>query len=285
MVPGDTPAPRMTTEEAIRHLRRDPEYEDLIRWSYLGEDTAEAAGQFEASAEFSEVVNLVGGFEGKYVVDLGAGTGIASVAIAHAGAERVHALEPDPSDVIGRGAIARITRGEPIEILDGIGESIPLPDRSVDVVYARQMLHHAPDPDPIGREAARVLRLGGIFLACREHVVDDDEELRTFLAEHPVNRLAGGEGAHSLSRYEKAMSQDGLRLRRVWGTYDSILNAFPAVHSNQELVEFRQRVLGRWLAGMGKLAGRLPGTAALVRRRLAPYTSAGRMYSFMSERR
>ena len=41
MAPADTP--RMTTEQAIEHLRQDPEYEELIRWSYLGADSAEAA--------------------------------------------------------------------------------------------------------------------------------------------------------------------------------------------------------------------------------------------------
>jgi SAM-dependent methyltransferase len=275
----------MTTEEAIEQLRRDPEYEDLIRWSYLGPDTAEAAARFENSAEFREVVSVVGGFAGKEVLDLGAGTGIASVAMAHAGAARVHALEPDPSDVVGRGAIARIAAKDPIEIIDAFGERIPLPDASVDVAYARQVLHHAPDPDAIGREIARILRPGGWFLASREHVVADRRELEAFLAEHPVHRLAGGEGAHTLHTYTSAMRRDGLRLRRVWGPFDSILNAFPAVHSNEELAEFRRRVLGRWLAGMGPAGSRLPVASKLIQRRLAPHIAAGGMYSFLSQRR
>lgn len=283
MAPDD--APRMTAEQAIEQLRQDPEQEDLIRWSYLGPDTAEAVARFEASAEFAEVSSLVGGFEGKVALDLGAGTGIASVAMAHAGAAQVYALEPDPSEVVGRGAISRIAGGEPVEIVDALGERIPLPDESVDVVYARQVLHHAPDPDPVGLEVARVLRPGGRFLAAREHVVRDEKELRTFLSEHPVHRLAGGEGAHSLAEYESAMRQDGLRLLRVWGPFDSILNAFPAVHSNQELRDFRRRTLGRWLAGLGRPGTQLPGTSTLIERRLAPHISAGSMFSFLSERR
>ena len=283
MAPDD--APRMTIDQAIEQLRRDPEYEDLIRWAYLGPDTAEAAARFEASAEFGEVISLVGGFAGKTALDLGAGTGIASVAMAHAGAEQVYALEPDPSDVVGRGAISRIAGGDPIEIVDALGESIPLPDGSVDVVYARQVLHHVPDPDVVGREVARVLRPGGRYLASREHVVKDEQELRTFLDEHPVHRLAGGEGAHLLAEYESGMSQDGLHLLRVWGHFDSILNAYPAVNSNEELRDFRRQALGPWLAGLGMLGTRLPGTSTLIERRLAPYLGAGPMYSFLSGHR
>jgi SAM-dependent methyltransferase len=275
----------MTTDEAIHQLRGDPEHADLIRWSYLGPDTAEAAQRFERSAEFREAERLVGGFGGKQVVDLGAGTGIASVAIAHAGAAAVFAIEPDPSEVVGRGAIARVSGGEPIEIVDASGEEIPLPDASADVVYARQVLHHVEDLAALGRQVSRVLRPGGVFLACREHVVDDERELATFLEEHPVNQLAGGEGAHTLREYTEGLSQERLQVRRVWGPYDSILNAFPNVHSQEELGDFRRRVLGRPLAGMGRLAERLPGTSRLVRERLAPYVPAGRMYSFLVRRR
>src|SRR5262249_10172914 len=154
------------------------------------------------------------------------------------------------------GAISRIAGEEPIEIMDAVGESIPLSDASIDVVYARQVLHHAPDPDAIGLEVARVLRPGGRFLASREHVVRDEEELRTFLDEHPAPRRAGGEGAPFLADYLSGMSQDGLHLLRVWGHFDSILNAYPAVNSNEELRDFRRQALGGWLARLGRLGTR-----------------------------
>jgi SAM-dependent methyltransferase len=273
----------MSTAEAIERLREDPEYADLIRDSYLGPDTREASERFERSAEFEETQAVVGGFEGLEVLDLGAGTGIASLAIANAGAARVHALDPDPSPVVGRGAIARLA-DERIEILDGVGEAIPLPDRSVDVVYGRQVLHHTRDLDAVAREAFRVLRPGGIYFICREHVVADDEELARFLESHAVHRLAGGEHAFRLDQYVRAIRGSGLRLRNVWGLYDTIINAFPVVRSTEELRDHRRTMLGPTLAAMGPWAERLPVTAWLVRRRLAPYTYPGAPHTFVAER-
>jgi SAM-dependent methyltransferase len=273
----------MSTAEAIEQLRADPEYADLIHDSYLGPDTREASSRFERSGEFQETVSVLGGFEGREVLDLGAGTGIASHAIANAGAARVFALDPDPSPVVGRGAIAKLA-DDRIEILDGVGEAIPLPERSVDIVYGRQVLHHTRDLDAVAREANRVLRPGGTFFCCREHVVADDEELAAFLESHAVHRLAGGEYAYRLDQYVAAIERSGLRLRHVWGLYDSIINAFPVVRSGEELQHHRRQMLGWPLAAMGGAATRLPVTAGLVRRRLAPHTYPGAPYTFVAER-
>jgi SAM-dependent methyltransferase len=273
----------MSTAEAIEHLRIDPEYADLIRDAYLGPDTREGSARFQSSAEFEETIAVVGGFEGREVLDLGAGTGIASLAIANAGAARVYALEPDPSPVVGRGVIASLA-DDRIEILDGVGEAIPMPDRSVDVIYGRQVLHHTRDLDAVAREAFRVLRPGGVYFFCREHVVADDEELAAFLESHPVHQLAGGENAYTLDAYVRAIQRSGLRLRRVWGLYDTIINAFPVARSERELKEMRRTMLGAPLAAMGSLATRLPVTRSLVRRRLAPHIYPGAPHAFLAAR-
>ena len=116
--------------------------------------------------------------------------------------------------MVGRGAIERL-EAQKMEILEGIGEEIPLPDESVEVVFSRQVLHHIPDLVALSREVHRVLRPGGIYLACREHVVESQADLEIFLANHAVHQLAGGEGACSAQEYRSSReARGGLRVRR-----------------------------------------------------------------------
>ena len=99
--------PKLTAGAAVRRLRDDPSSAALVRDSYLDADVQAAAERFRQSAEFAEVCRLLNNHlrDGK-ILDLGAGTGIASYALARAGAKVIYALEPDPCADVGRGAIS-----------------------------------------------------------------------------------------------------------------------------------------------------------------------------------
>lgn len=274
----------MTTEEAVLHLRSDPAEAANLRDAYLDGDVPAAARRFAASAEAAETLALAGGVAGKSVLDLGAGTGIASWAFAQAGARRVVALEPDPSDVVGQGAIRSLGRGDVIEIVDAWGEKLPFADGEFDLVYARQVLHHARDLGSLVAECARVLRPGGRLLACREHVVDDAAQLQEFLANHPIHRLAGGESAYPLAGYLGAIEKAGFRLERVLGPWDSIVNAFPSARTPEDVLAQPSRVLRRKYGGLlGPLAARIPWFLSRTRRKLRD-RGAGRLFSFVAVR-
>ena len=273
----------ISTDDAIRRLRADPAYAALVRDAYLGRDVDDSCRRFLTSGEFTEVRRILGRrIEGANVLDVGAGTGISSAAFCAAGAARVVALEPDPSDEVGRGAMARL-RERRFETIDGVGESLPLPDASIDIVYCRQMLHHAQDLDQVLRECARVLRPNGIFFACREHVVDNDQQLREFLAAHPVNRMAGGENAYALAAYLQAIRRAGLVVHRVLRPLDSVINAFPTVSTQRELDDLPAMKLAGRFGLLGRAASHLPGVTRLVRARLDK-PIPGRMYSFLAHR-
>lgn len=276
----------LTTEQAVLRLRDDPEFAPAMRNSYLDADVQGAARRFEASGEFAAIRRLVGDVvRGGTVLDLGAGTGIASRAFSKMGARQVLALEPDPSPVIGQGAIARACEDVAgVNVVSGYGESLPIRDGTLDLVYARQVLHHARDLPALVRECARVLRPGGTFLASREHVVDDDAQRAEFLEAHPIHRLAGGENAFSLPAYLSALRGAGFQVIAVLGPWDSVVNAFPCVDSDDEIPTFARRAFVSRFGWAGRLALLLPGGTRWARGWIDG-PAPGRLYTFLCRNR
>jgi SAM-dependent methyltransferase len=272
----------LSLDAAILRLRSDTAQADLVRDSYLDRDVRSSAERFAASAEWQQVKRLLDGrVDGATVVDLGAGTGIASAAFAVAGARRVIAVEPDPSDEVGRGAMSRLGLGPEVEVIGGVGEQLPLKDGVADVVYCRQVLHHASDLESMVAEMARVLKDGGVLLACREHVVDDDRQLQEFLGSHPVHRLAGGENAFSLDRYQAAISASGLTLTETFGPWESVINAFPLARTREDLDVLPSLAMRKRFGTLGAAVAWVPAVSWLVWRRLRQ-PLPGRMYTFVA---
>ncbi len=274
----------MTTEDAVLALRADPRHADLVRDAYLGPDALGNAERFLRSGEFAAVLRLLQDrVRGAAILDVGAGTGIASFAFARSGAREVVALEPDRSHVVGQGAIRRVAGGLPIRIAEGWGEALPFEEGRFDIVYARQVLHHARDLAALVAECARVAAPGGVVLAVREHVVDDEAQLAAFLAAHPVHQLAGGEQAFALDTYLHAFRHAGLKQLQVLGPYDSVINAFPACVDEAALRAFPRKALEDKFGTLGRVAAFVPGLTALVRRWLER-SVPGRLYSFVGRK-
>ena len=227
----EAPKFKYSWEEAIELLRNDPAHQDLIFDAYLTRDLAANARRFVASAEFAEVRALLARHapDARRVMDMPGGNGIATFAFASAGFV-VTTVEPNPSDSVGRGAIATslASAGLRADVVDAWGEALPFSDASFDVAYVRQGLHHANQLPKMLSEIARVLVPGGVLLACREHVVDDyGPSLEAFLASQVDHQLYGGENAFTLADYRAAMTGAGLAIELELGPHDSIVNAYP----------------------------------------------------------
>lgn len=258
----------------------------VVRESYLGEDVVAEAARYGASEEFRATCRLLGADRlpaSARILDLGAGNGIAAAAFARLGHEVV-ALDPDESATVGLRAVRAMSASLRLGCLRcccGFAQRLPFRDGSFDVVYARQTLHHVTDLTAGLRECQRVLKPDGRLLAVREHVADDEEQLRAFLEHHPLHRLYGGEHAYRLDEYLEAGRMSGLVLTQMLGPFDTVINYYPKSDTEVRAaaVGYLSRKTGRYLA---EAALRVPAVFAWYVRRMSGFDQTpGRLYSFL----
>ena len=226
---------QLTWEEAVQWLKSQDDRQELVKACYYDDPLLESAQRFVNSEEWQAVHDISKDWMHGKVLDLGAGNGISSYAFAIAGCQ-VTALEPDPSEVVGAGAIAKLAKEAnlDIEIIQNFGESLPFADNSFDIVHGRQVLHHAKNLPKLCQEAARVLHPNGLFIATREHVISEYQDLEIFLQTHQLHQLYGGENAFLLKQYYEAIAQAGLILRDSYGQYQSVINYAPTTRSQHQ---------------------------------------------------
>lgn len=262
----------MTWEEAVLWLRAQPAQAELVRACFYDDPLDAAAERYRESSEWRAIRALLPARRGK-ALDLGAGRGIASYALARDG-WMTTALEPDPSGVVGAAAIRSLAEqsGVKISVSQDRGERLPFADGSFALVFARAVLHHARDLSALCREAARVLAPGGFFIAAREHVVSSPAQLRKFLEAHPLHRHYGGEHAYRLREYKEAIVASNLKLTQVLNPFSSDINLFPDTRE-----ALRARIA---------MALRLPYANLIPRAALdaigALHREPGRLYTFVA---
>ena len=271
-------------DEVVGWLRSQPDQRDFLRNCYLDLPAEVAAERFSRSEEWEAAQKWLAPNPGR-ALDLGSGHGIATYALARSGWE-VTAVEPSGSGLTGAEAILDLLRETevPGTVARAVGEQLPFTDDSFDVVYSRQVLHHVPDRGRLCSEVRRVLRPGGIYLACAEHVASNERQRKRFLRDHPLNRFTGDENAMPVHDYRRAFEEGGLEVVRVLRSFDSAINFAP--YSRADLQIALQTRLSRF-----------PGGASLSRVALAdrPYSMVlqalsridprpGRPYSFLARR-
>jgi SAM-dependent methyltransferase len=260
-------------EEAVVWLRGQSDQANLVRACFYDDPLLDAAERYYNSTEWQAVRALLPVGRG-LALDLGAGRGISSYALARDG-WRVNALEPNPSKLVGAGAIRTLAQDAKldIQVQQNWGESLPYPDGTFDLVYGRQVLHHAQDLRQLCREAARVLKLGGLFIATREHVISYKEDLPEFLKNHSLQYLYGGEHAFLLKDYKNAISSSGIKLKAVLNPMQSNINLYP-----ETIQDVKRRYASKLMLPSNLVPDFMLSLHGLIS------NSPGRLYSFIGQK-
>jgi SAM-dependent methyltransferase len=172
-----------------------------------------------------ETFGALGPKPGDLVLDAGAAKAKHAIRLVQQFAVRAIALEPlIPHRELARAAIDEAGLTDRIEVVEGAIEAMPLPNRSVDWIWCRDVLIHV-DVGPGLAELARVLRPGGALLAYVTLATDrleprergelvDAIAIKTFDAE-PLEQAAADAGftLRSLDRlgseWRERMIEDG----------------------------------------------------------------------------
>lgn len=234
----------MNWEKTIIQARTNPEFAHVMEQSYLAEDLIQNVERFSKSEEFIETLKNIGSYFGNKklrILDLGSGNGISAISFALDGHE-VTSIEPDPSETVGRGAIKKLCDHYQlnVNVLDGFGENTAMDTDFFDLVYTRQVVHHAADLNAFIKECYRVLKHNGILFTVRDHVIYDEKDKNWFLETHPFHRYYGGENAFTLKEYKNSFTLARFQIDKMFKFYDSVINYSPM--SQQEYRNFPEKI-------------------------------------------
>jgi arsenite methyltransferase len=130
------------------------------------------------------------------VADVGAGTGFMSAGLAPL-VKKVYVLDGSPAML----AVAQqnLSNFDNLVFQEAEGDSLPLPDESLDAVFANMYLHHIPDPLPAIQEMARLLKPGGRLV-----ITDMDAHPYAWLKDEMADVWQGFERSQVRSWFQEA---------------------------------------------------------------------------------
>ncbi len=137
-------------------LKFDAETTKLLEIAYQGGDVT------RRRREAFDALDLR---EGDTVIDIGCGNGLLTEDIARAIGQSGRVIGVDPSQDMRARASIRCAEFSTAQIVDGLADALPMHDQEADKAVAVQVLEYLTDIPKALREAHRVLRAGGRFVA------------------------------------------------------------------------------------------------------------------------
>lgn len=232
----------MNWHETIEFIRTKPEFDWLVQHAYFDKNLVANIDNFIQSEEFEETLKIIKNlFPDKTpkILDVGSGNGISAIAFALKGFDVV-AIEPDPSDTIGAGAIKFLINHyqlKNIEVFQNTAEEIKFENAVFDIVYVRQALHHAHNLEKFVSQTSSYLSKGGYYVSVRDHVIYNEKDKQLFLEAHPLHKYYGGENAFTLAQYSSAFMKANLEIITILHHFDSVINYAPMTRKEKEALQ------------------------------------------------
>ncbi len=175
-------------------------------------------------AELTQMVELakssLGSLQNRTVLDVATGGGHTALAFARAGAQ-VTATDLTPGMLQAAQAFVHAdfhADGGEVRFATAPAENLPFAARSFDLVSCRIAAHHFADPERFVREAARVLKPGGLLLLV-DNVAPEEAELADAMNSVEQRRDPSHVRAYSVRQWVVWFAEAGLdaqHLSRWW---------------------------------------------------------------------
>ena len=192
--------------------------------------------------EYEDLIDRTLGrdLSGKTVVDIGSASGVSAALLAARGA-KVIGIDISPELVRQAKELWR-DYDERIDFMVGDAESLDIPDGSADACFFGGVLHHIPERENAYREALRILRSGGKFIAIEPNRLDFFERVEWVVADLR-NKLTPNEYPIDPTEMRRELREIGLTDVRFRTTRHDI----PVLAQLPLLRRFFSRQKGFWL--------------------------------------
>jgi SAM-dependent methyltransferase len=188
----------------------------LGHWESYWRSHANLEQTYSTGGRLAREIRAEGKVAGRRVLEVGAGSGRDTLALAREGAiAMVVDYAPMSLELVARQARAQ---GLPIALVRADALAMPFREGAFDVVFHQGLLEHFRDPQPLMRECARVTGRGGRM------IVDVPQTFHPYTAMKQIliafdKWFAGWERQFTPAELEREVRKCGLTVRRTYGEW------------------------------------------------------------------